>query len=229
PRIETLMAVANGYLGLRGNLEEGRPAHEHGTYVAGFHETWPIVHAEEAYGLAKTGQTIVSVPDAKVIKLYVDDEPLFLPTAHCTDYERALDMRNGVLSRSLVWETASGKRVQVRSERFVSLRHRHLAVFSYEVTVLNADAPVVISSQLVNREDSGAPDDKPGEFDPRKRRLGRRVLQNVLKRQNSDRFILGYRAANSGMTLAVGLEHVLDTANECQVTSEVSGDIAKVA
>ena len=229
PRVETLFAVANGYLGLRGNLEEGRPAHEHGTYVAGFHETWPIVHAEEAYGLAKTGQTIVSVPDAKVIKLYVDDEPLFLPTAHCSDYERALDMRNGVLSRSLVWETASGKRVMVRSERLVSLRHRHLAAFSYEVTVLDADAPVVISSQLVNREDSGAPDDRPGEFDPRKRRLGRRVLQNVLKRQNSDRFILGYRAANSGMTLAVGLEHVLDTANECQVTSEVSGDIAKVA
>src|SRR5690606_30605679 len=89
--------------------------------------------------------------------------------------------------------------------------------------------PVVISSQLVNREDSGAPDDKPGEFDPRKRRLGRRVLQNVLKRQDDDRFVLGYRAVNSGMTLAVGLQHILETENECHVMREVNGDLAKVA
>ena len=42
----------------------------------GFHETWPIRHAEEAYGFARTGQTIVNAPDAKLMKLYVDDEPL---------------------------------------------------------------------------------------------------------------------------------------------------------
>ncbi len=76
PRTETLFTVANGYLGLRGNEEEGRPAHDHSTLVAGFHETWPITHAEQAFALARTGQTIVDVPDAKIIKLYVDDEPL---------------------------------------------------------------------------------------------------------------------------------------------------------
>lgn len=48
---ETLFSVANGYLGLRGSHEEGRPAHDHGTLVAGFHETWPIPHAEQAFGL----------------------------------------------------------------------------------------------------------------------------------------------------------------------------------
>ena len=64
-----------------------------GTYVNGFHETWPIVYGEEAYGFAKLGQTIVDVPDAKIIRLYVDDEPFFLPTATLEGFERALDMR----------------------------------------------------------------------------------------------------------------------------------------
>jgi alpha,alpha-trehalose phosphorylase len=68
---ESLFAVGNGYLGMRGNVEEGRETYAHGTFINGFHETWPIRHAEEAFGFARTGQTIVNVPDNKTIKLYV--------------------------------------------------------------------------------------------------------------------------------------------------------------
>src|SRR5690606_36487201 len=39
---ETLFAVGNGYLGLRGNVEEGRDTHTHGSFINGFHETWRI-------------------------------------------------------------------------------------------------------------------------------------------------------------------------------------------
>ena len=85
---ETLFAVANGYIGLRGNHPEGRHASEHGTFINGFHETWPIRHAEQAYGFAEVGQTIVNVPDAKVIRVYVDDEPLSLDIADVREYER---------------------------------------------------------------------------------------------------------------------------------------------
>ena len=52
---ETLFAVGNGYLGMRGNVEEGRETHAHGTFINGFHETWPIRHAEEAFGFARVG------------------------------------------------------------------------------------------------------------------------------------------------------------------------------
>ena len=105
---ETIFATANGYLGLRGCCDEGRPVHENGTFVNGFYESWPIVYGEEAYGFAKTGQTIVNVTDAKVIKLYVDDEPFFLPTATLLHFERTLDMRRGTLDRDVVWETPAG-------------------------------------------------------------------------------------------------------------------------
>jgi alpha,alpha-trehalose phosphorylase len=76
PRAETIFSLGNGYVGFRGMFEEGGPSLSPGTFVNGFHETWPIEHAEEAYGLARTGQTIINVPDATVIKLHVDDEPL---------------------------------------------------------------------------------------------------------------------------------------------------------
>jgi alpha,alpha-trehalose phosphorylase len=109
---ETIFTLANGFLGIRGTFEEGRPAIERGTFLNGFHETWPIVHAEEAYGFARTGQTIVNVPDATLLKLYVDDEPLFLPTARLTEYERELDFRDGILRRDLNWSTPAGKQVR---------------------------------------------------------------------------------------------------------------------
>ena len=96
-RNETIFAVANGYLGMRGNVEEGRDSYAHGTYINGFHETFQIQHAEEAFGFARVGQTMVNVPDAKLIRLYVDDEPLLLSIADLDAYSRVLDFRTGRL------------------------------------------------------------------------------------------------------------------------------------
>ena len=150
---ETLFAVGNGYLGLRGNVEEGRETFAHGTFINGFHEVWPIRHAEEAFGFARVGQTIVNVPDNKTIKLYVDDEPLLLAVADLRSYERALDFRDGVLTRDIIWRTPGGKSVHVKSTRMVSFPQRHLAIMTFEVTMLDFGAPVVISSQTLNRQD----------------------------------------------------------------------------
>ena len=125
---ETVFALSNGYVGVRGTFDEGRPALAPGTFVNGFHETWPIVHAEEAYGLARVGQTIVNVPDATVLELFVDDEPLFLPTARLREYARVLDMRAGTLQP----RPRSGRRRRASTSpsarrRLVSLEHRHVA------------------------------------------------------------------------------------------------------
>ena len=142
---ETAFALSNGYLGVRGAFDEGMPVHSPGAFISGFHEQWPILHAETAYGLARTGQTIVNVPDATTVRLYVDDEPLFVATARMTGYSRVLDMRAGTLRRELVWETAAGKRVVVRSCRVVSLAHRHLMAVIYEVVLPEHSAPIAIS------------------------------------------------------------------------------------
>lgn len=226
---ETLFATANGYLGMRGTCEEGSPAVSDGTFVNGFYESWPIVYAEEAFGFAKTGQTIVNVPNAKLIKLYVDDEPFFLPTAELLHFERALDMKQGTLDRDILWETPAGKRVSIKSRRLVSFRHRHLAAISYEVSVLNAEAPVTISSE-VEVSKATQVDDNTGEgADPRgSRQLDGAVLVPQLHDVRGHRVVLGFQTRRSKVTLGCGVEHVFET--ECPHTyqSKASGDGGQV-
>src|SRR5207249_2882650 len=122
--------------------------------INGFYKTRPIVYGEEAYGFAKTGQTIVNVTDTKIIKLFVDDEPFWLPNAHCLHYDRRLNMQSGTLDREILWETPAGKQVLITSRRLVSLVNRHVAAISYRVTLLNAAASVVISSEMATHEPS---------------------------------------------------------------------------
>src|SRR5829696_7072089 len=127
---ETTFSTANGYFGMRGGYQEGRPHFLHGTFINGFYETWPIPYGEKAYGFAKTGQTMVNVPDGKIIRLYVDDEPFTMDRA-----------------------TLGGKQVLIRATRMVSFTERHVAAIRYEVTVLNARAPIVVASEMVNHAD----------------------------------------------------------------------------
>ena len=231
---ETLFAVGNGYLGLRGNHPEGRGAHEHGTFINGLHETWPIRHAEQAYGFAEVGQTIVNAPDAKIMRVYVDDEPISFDEADVREYSRSLDMRTGILERVLVWETPSGKRVRMRDERMVSFEERHLAILRLEVTVENADAPVTVSCQMLNRQDGGTvytgtpiAAQKAG-FDPRRTEsLAERVLQPSEYWQDGLRSALSYRVTESGMTVAVVADHVIETDNDYTARQLIEPDIAK--
>ena len=231
---ETLFAVGNGYLGMRGNHPEGRFAHEQGTFINGFHETFPIRHAEQAYGFAEVGQTIINAPDTKVMRVYVDDEPLSLDVADVREYERVLDMRDGVLRRHVRWTTPSGKDVRVDMERLVSFEEKHLALMTIEVTVLNADAPVTVSCQMINRQDGedvygGTPTaPRRAGFDPRKtEKLHERVLQPEEYWQDKLRSALSYRATDSGMTVAVVADHLIETANEYTSRTLIEPDIAK--
>jgi alpha,alpha-trehalose phosphorylase len=222
---ETLFSTANGYLGIRAGFEEGAPAWQNGTFINHFYESRPIVYGEEAFGFARTGQTIVNVPDGTLIKLYVDDEPFYLPTATVDTFERALDMRSGTLDREVIWEKSSGKRVSIKSRRLVSFVHKHVAAISYEIVVLNADAPVVIASELVNRRD-GADENNNG--DPRARIVGGRVLKPRVHRARDERVVLGFSTRSSGLTLACASDHVIETDAEHTVETTCGDDSGQV-
>jgi alpha,alpha-trehalose phosphorylase len=227
---ETVFSLGNGFVGVRGSFEEGRPAVVPGTFVNGFHETWPIMHAEGAHALARTGQTIVNVPDATILKLYVDDEPFYLPTARLESYQRILDMQAGTLTRELVWATDAGKHVRVCSRRIVSLEHRHLVAMTYEVTMLDEAAPVVISSLVFNRQDAKAsdlPEHRP--VDPRLATVLPHPVLNVRAAELAEqRILFGYQTTSSGMTLGVGVDHVIDTECPSQAVGSLDEDACEV-
>ena len=226
---ETLFAIGNGYLGMRGNPEENGPAHEHGTFINGFHATWPIRYPEAAYGFATVGQTIINVPDAKTIRLTVDGERLEFDDVRVSDYERSLDFRDGVLRRSFTWTTTAGKRVRVASSRFVSFVRRNLAVFSFEVTALDAPVEVQLESLLINRQDGEgkyAARQLSTEFDPRQAdELQGRVLQPEGTQHEGGRTGLTWRAAGSGTALATVVQH--EPAGDSSVSADLVSTVVE--
>src|SRR6516164_7156818 len=198
-QLETMLALGNGYLGMRGCPEEGGPNAETATLINGFYETWPIVYGEEAYGFAKTGQTICNVTDSKIIKLFIDDEPFWLPDARLLSYDRRLNMKSGTLDREILWETPAGKHVLITSRRLVSFVNRHVAAISYRVTLLNAGASVVISSEMATDQAIGRSD----ADDPRRTRaFAGRVLHHIASYAKDRRIVLCHATEKSRLILA---------------------------
>ena len=221
---ETMFALANGYLGIRGTPEEGRPVREPGTFLNGFHEFRPINYGERAYGFPEVGQSILNCPDGTIIKLFIDGDPFIPVRADVLSYRRALDLQAGTLVREIVWTTPGGRRMRLRTLRLVSFEHRHLAAIQYELVPEEAGAEIVISSELVNRQplpEDGSDPRLAAGFDGR-------VLLPVGTRREELRASLSYVTAGSRLILGCGMDHVLDTA--CQFTHDSSceGDIAAV-
>ncbi|MFA7459661.1 MAG: HAD-IA family hydrolase [Trueperaceae bacterium] len=221
---ETLFAVGNGYLGLRGNPDEGGLAYEHGTFINGFHETWPIHYPEKAYGFAEVGQTILNLPDAKTTTLEVDGEQLDLETSELVEYERVLDMGKGTLQRRLVWRLKSGARVALSTRRMVSFVHKHLALLSYTLTPLDADADVTWRSLLLDRQaepEATRPDEADGGagFDPRQSEDMSGALRPALHGvTDADATYLAHVTRGSELGLAVMATHLLEGASAAPVT-----------
>src|SRR5215468_2679068 len=205
---ETILALGNGYLGMRGCPEEGGPNAENCTLINGFYETRPIVYAEEAYGFAKTGQTIFSVTDSKIIKLFVDDEPFWLPNANLLSYDRRLNMRSGTLDREILWETPASKQVLITSRRLISFANRHVAAISYRVTLLNAAASLVISSEMATNEPSA----RINGDDPRQAKaFSDRVLHPRASYSKDRRIVLCHATEKSRLTLTCATDHAIET------------------
>jgi alpha,alpha-trehalose phosphorylase len=225
-QLETMLALGNGYLGMRGCPEEGGPYAENGTFINGFYETRPIVYGEDAYGFARTGQTICNVTDSKIIKLFVDDEPFWLSDAHLLRYDRRLNMKSGTLDREILWETPAGKQVSIKSRRLISFPNRHVAAISYCVTLLNAQAFVVLSSEMA-ADQSGA---RGNEADPRLARayLGR-VLHPRASYSNDRRIVLCHVTDKSRFTLACATDNALETSCPHSYKVVHSADFGQVA
>jgi len=215
---ETMLALGNGYLGMRGSPEEGEPVSENATLINGFYESEPIVYPEAAFGFAKNSQTIVPVADSKIVKLFVDDEPFSVSTANLVTYDRRLNMQAGTLDREILWETSAGKRVLIKSRRLVSFVQRHVAAISYSVTVQNAYAAIVISSEMRVQASAG-----PVGSDPRKSRESvARALQPLASYVRDKRIALCHITRNSKLCVACLTDSSLET--ECAFTSSAERD-----
>ena len=149
---ESIFAIGNGYIGLRGNFEEGNPSSRiagvEGTYINGFFETSPLQYGEKAYGFPEKTQTMLNVTNGKIIKLFLEDEEFNMLKGEMVSYRRSLNMKEGYLRRSMVWVSPKGRRIKLEITRLVSLTNKYLAVISYKVIPVNFDGEIKLVSAL---------------------------------------------------------------------------------
>lgn len=222
-RSESLFALANGHIGLRGNLDEGEPRGLGGTYLNGFYESYPLEYGERGYGFAEDGQVVVNVTDGKLIRLQVEDEPLDVHRGALEEHSRRLDMRRGILERRLVWRSSGGHRVRVTTRRLVSLSLRSIAAIEYEVEALDGPVRVALQSNLQANEPQGS----SGE-DPRGARTLDEPLVGLLNVDHGLRVVLAHRTRESGLKVAAGMDHVVHNGHEPALLTRSEPDFGRV-
>ncbi len=200
---ESVFALSNGHIGLRGNLDEGEPYGIPGTYLNSFYEQRPLPYAESGYGYPEEGQTVVNVTNGKLLRLTVDDEPFDVRYGELHAHERVLDLRAGTLTRTADWTSPAGRRVLVRSVRLVSLEHRNLAAVCYEVEAVDR-VRVIVQSELVANEE--VPEQSG---DPRVAAALRDPLEPLMQDVEQHGVLLVHRTRNSGLVVAAGMDHTV--------------------
>jgi len=202
---ESIFALSNGHIGLRGNLDEGDPHGLPGSYLNSVYEVRPLPYAEAGYGFPDDGQTVINVTNGKIIRLLVDDEPFDIRYGTLHSHERILDLRAGTLTRQVDWSSPAGARVKVTSVRMVSLTQRAIAAISYTVEPVDNKLRLVLQSELVANEELPAAGKDP--------RLSA-ILQNPLVSEahesydgSPSRALLVHKTRVSGLRIAAGMSH----------------------
>ena len=224
---ESIFALSNGHIGLRGNLDEGEPHGLPGTYLNSVYEVRPLPYAEAGYGYPDSGQTVINVTNGKIIRLLVDDEPFDIRYGILHSHERILDMRTGTLTRQVDWSSPAGARIKVTSVRMVSLTQRAIAAISYTVEPVDSTLRLVLQSEIVANEEL-----PPAGSDPRLSAILKDALVSEEHQCSNSgappRAVLVHRTRLSGLRIAAGMSHVVNGPEKMAIRPESYDDLGRV-
>lgn len=157
---ETLFALANGRLGVRGGLEEDDSPSD-GSFLAGIYEQHPIHHHERFPGFARSTDTRVPVADGKQIRIRLGEQPLRLQDCEWLAFERALDLARGSLERRLRLRTPQGQTLEIAARRVVPFDAHALLAIEFRVTSIDYSGPLTLVSALAAGRKAQAQGDDP--------------------------------------------------------------------
>jgi alpha,alpha-trehalose phosphorylase len=223
-QFESIFALSNGHVGLRGTLDEGEPHAVPGSYLNGFFEHRPYTHPEIGYGFPDAGQAVVNITDGKIIRLVAGDSPLDLRYGQVLSHEQALDFRTGLLSRRSEWTSPGGRTVRVASQRLVSFARRSVAAIAYEVEPLDGDLDIAVQSDLL----CGERIEVDPTSDPRAGGLIVDPLVPQLSVGRGTACALVHQTKRSGLRVAVGADHVFEAPESAHTSLEVNDNLARL-
>ena len=133
---EALCTLGNGYFATRGAAEESKDDQYNypGTYLAGgYNRAKSNISDKET-----ENEDLVNFPNWLCLNFRPKEgDWLNLEMYQVLNYEQHLDMKNGILIRLLEVKDKEGRRTQIKSRRFVSMRDMHNAAFEWTLIPLN--------------------------------------------------------------------------------------------
>ncbi|MFC6333717.1 glycoside hydrolase family 65 protein [Paenibacillus septentrionalis] len=149
---ESIYALGNGYLGVRGNFEEGYAGRKsiRGTYLNAFHDVINIPYGEKLYGFPSTQQKLVNVIDAQGIDIYVGaaQEHFNLFSGEVVSYTREMKLNDGYTERVIHWKSPSGQELKLRFRRLVSFKTRELFAIDIAIEPISVNGEITIVSTV---------------------------------------------------------------------------------
>lgn len=154
---ESLTSIGNGYMGMRGNFEEGYSGDSHqGTYIAG---VW--FPDKTRVGWWKNGYPdyfgkVINATNFIGIDVQINQTNIDLATVDYRDFYVELDLKTGILNRSYI-VTVGEVQAKLTFERYVSVAQQELALIKVTVEVLAGAAEIKLTPKLdgnVQNEDS---------------------------------------------------------------------------
>jgi alpha,alpha-trehalase len=133
---EALCVTGNGYFATRGAAPESTAGEVHypGTYIAGVYNRLKSTVA----GYTIENESMVNIPNWLPLSFRIEDGDWFdLETIDILEYRQELDMRRGVLSRTVRFTDGGSRHTRVTQRRFVHMDSPHLA--GLETTIFPED------------------------------------------------------------------------------------------
>jgi trehalose/maltose hydrolase-like predicted phosphorylase len=147
PTREALTTLGNGYFATRGAAEEADAGGPHypGTYLAcGYNRM-----TSEVSGRKVENEDLVNWPNWLSLKFRIDGGEWFdLEQVEIINYRNQLDLKKGVLKRTVRFVDSHGRDTLLVSRRIVHMKQPHLAAIEWTLTPQNWSGKMEIQSAL---------------------------------------------------------------------------------
>ena len=147
---EALCTLGNGYFASRGAAAESVAGDIHypGTYVAGLYNSL----CSNVAGHTIENESIVNVPNWLPLTFRIEDGNWFsLDTVNIIQYSQELNMKKGILIRTVIFADDKNRKTKLVQRRFVHMTYRHLAGLETVITPDNWSGTIHVRSALDGR------------------------------------------------------------------------------
>lgn len=143
---ESLFSISNEFMGIRGSFEEGYSGdHLQGSYFNGIFEEEQVEYPQQTFkGFTPRMHYIINSVDWLYSRIFLDDEKLDLAEVEFKDFSRTLDFKTGIMSRSFIWITKSGKELKLTFERFTSMAKPNIGAQRIKFQPLNFSGQIEV-------------------------------------------------------------------------------------